>query len=459
MIRKQRAANGLIVLSLIAVSLTCATTASAAPTDKLWGARFPGTGGWDMAVSLDGSMVYVTGESGTEETGGDFGTVAYDADTGAELWTSLYNGTGNDLDSPLDLALSPDGTKVYVTGSSIGEPATGQDWATVAYDAQTGDQLWVARYSGPKPNIDIPEAVAPTPDGTHVLVTGASWVGALCARYVTISYDAETGDQQWLSSYPGALACGNGLAISPDGSTAFVTGTANDDYTTLAYDVVTGDQLWVSTYDGPGHQFDDAYRVAVAPDGGRLFVTGFSYGAGTNEDYATVAYEAATGDQAWAARYNGKANGHDNAWGLVLSPDGSRVFVTGGSGGLGPNNGDDYATIAYDAETGAGLWLKIYNGPIGADDEAQAIAVNARGTRVYVTGFSQGIPQGHFDYATLAYSAATGHEYWVRRFNGPAKLQDTAHAVAVSPDGATVYVTGGSESPKRGYNYVTWAYR
>ena len=40
-----------------------------------------------------------------------------------------------------------------------------------------------------------------------------------------------------------------------------------------------------------------------------MYVTGRSVGSGTNLDYATVAYDAATGDQGWVARYDGPANG------------------------------------------------------------------------------------------------------------------------------------------------------
>ena len=44
--------------------------------------------------------------------------------------------------------VSPDGSKVFVTGYSVGS-ASGYDYATVAYDASTGSELWVKRYDGP----------------------------------------------------------------------------------------------------------------------------------------------------------------------------------------------------------------------------------------------------------------------------------------------------------------------
>ena len=59
-------------------------------------------------------------------------------------------------------------------------------------------------------------------------------------------------------------------------------------------------------------------------------------------------------------RYNGPGNGDDVAYALGVSPDGSKVFVTGRSTG---STSADYATVAYDASSGTQLWVKRYNGP------------------------------------------------------------------------------------------------
>ena len=97
--------------------------------------------------------------------------------------------------------------------------------------------------------------------------------------------------------------------------------------------------------------------------------------------------------------------------------------------------------MAYSAVTGARLWVQRYNGPGNGSDEAYSVAVSPGGSRVFVTGGSRGTRLGP-DYATVAYSAATGARLWVTRYNGPASYDDAARAVAVSPGGRTVYVTG-----------------
>ena len=206
--------------------------------------------------------------------------------------------------------------------------------------------------------------------------------------------------------------------------------------------VVPGAQLWLSRYNGAAGGFDLASSVAVSADGGTVFVTGGSEGAAFpfDYDYATVAYSAATGGQLWASRYNGPGNGDDIAASVAVSPDGSTVFVTGSSAGV--TSGADYATVAYNAASGAQLWASRYSGPGRGDDHSVSVAVSPNGRMVFVTGGSPGARSGR-DYATVAHKAATGAQVWVRRYSGPVGFQNSASGLEL------VFYTAGSYSLMR----------
>src|SRR5262249_21190707 len=92
------------------------------------------------ALAFDG-QVYVTGSSDLAD-GSEFATVAYDAALGTQLWVARYHGASDRNDRANALAADGFG-KVYVTGYGVGQ--TSADYVTVAYDGTDGTQLWVAR--------------------------------------------------------------------------------------------------------------------------------------------------------------------------------------------------------------------------------------------------------------------------------------------------------------------------
>jgi DNA-binding beta-propeller fold protein YncE len=436
---------------------------------QLWIKRYNGPGnGVDqarsVAVSPSGSTVYVTGNSFGKGTSSiaDYATIAYDAATGTQLWVARYNGPGSGGGQAESVAVSPNGSTVFVTGFAAG--TSGTDYATVAYSAATGAQLWVKLYHGSAfggANEAFSLAVSPT--GSAVFVTGKTYNSG-SPYYATIAYNAATGAQLWIRIYHGSgdfgfnAEAGASVAVSPTGSTVFVTGqgaTSNQpDYATVAYNAATGAQLWVKLYRYPACSLCTANKVAVSPTGSTVFVTGY-YEAASSAGYATVAYSAATGAQLWVKLYS-PLGGSDTAYSVAVSPSGKTVFVTGGVYGGGGEGDEDYATVAYNAATGAQLWVKRYN-PNTGTNYAYSVAVSPTGGTVYVTGGSEG------GYATIAYNAVTGAQLWVKRYDGIlnyAGQPPEALSVAVSPSTGTVFVTG-CIIPVGGlnYDYITIAYQ
>jgi len=423
-----------------------------------WIATYNGPGNrWDfasaMAVDHMGN-VYVTGKSDGTDMWADYATIKYDPN-GDELWVRRYNGPGMYTDEASAIAIDDSGN-VYVTGSSY-SVETNFDYATIKYDLN-GNELWVARYTGPEDGEDYARAIAVDGSG-NVYVTGYIWnSGEPFTRndYATIKYDPN-GNELWVRIFDGLsqpdFLYDEASAIAVDAyGNVYVTGRraygsifAYDyDYLTIKYDS-SGNLLWARTYDGLGEDDDEALAITI--DGsGNVYVTGASEGDGTFYDYATIKYDP-NGNPLWLRRYNGPENDGDQAGAIAVDGSGN-VYVTGVSGGAGTMG--DYATIKYDSN-GDELWVSRYDGPGNATDWPSAIAIDGSGD-VYVTGRSEGDWTGQ-DYATIKYDT-NGNELWVRRY----ELGVSEAAVAIALDGSgNVYVTGSSASAMSSW-YVTIKY-
>ena len=99
---------------------------------------------------------------------------------------SGYSGPGRHSDIAYAVAV-PGSGRVYVTGTSWGGSATGDDYATIAYNVRTGARLWVRRYNGPASGGDSATALAAR--GGRVFVTGGSTVTKTGDDYATIAYN------------------------------------------------------------------------------------------------------------------------------------------------------------------------------------------------------------------------------------------------------------------------------
>ena len=132
------------------------------------------------------------------------------------------------------------------------------------------------------------------------------------------------------------------------------------------------------------------------------------------------------------------------ASGAAVSPDGNHVYVTG-------RDDDGLAIYSRNAVTGAiDLVLVVYDGddfgdgPIDGLNGAESVAVSPDGAHVYVAGFADG------GVAAFARDAGTGLlDYLGVQLDdsvlGSADGLLGASAVVLSPDGAFVYVAGASE--------------
>ncbi|MGB2696603.1 MAG: FG-GAP-like repeat-containing protein [Candidatus Zixiibacteriota bacterium] len=271
----------------------------------------------------------------------------------------------------------------------------------------------------------------------------------------TVPCFAQYVDTAWVRRYNGpgdTTDIAYAVAVDSSGN-VYVTGASygsgsERDYATIKY-YPNGDTAWVRRYNGPGNDYDWAWTITL--DGsGNVYVGGLSWGGSAiYADYATIKYYP-NGDTAWVRRYNGPGNFWDDILAMVID-DSNNVYLSGASFGSGGNR--DYATIKYNT-AGTQLWVRRYSGPGNDWDEAKAIAVDDS-DHVYVTGFSVGSGT-NYDYATIKYYP-NGDTAWVRRYNGPGNFADYAYALVLDASG-NIYVTGASYGTDTDYDFATIKY-
>lgn len=359
--------------------------------------------------------------------------------SGAEVWARTFTGSDEGYSEALSLAVDEDRACVAGwIGTGTGAIPSGYAVGVACYEPTTGAPLW--------------ERIMHTPQGR---LRGAS---AIAIAEVPLEADGEIVHRDVV------------FVTGTDEAAPFAGEVSDKNILTQAFDAADGSELWTAVYDGPSGKWDAARMIDVSTDGRRVFVGGVV----TNDywRYGVVAYDATTGQQAWAADHTFPASGR-NGWkedwpmDMALAPDGATLAVTGRTIG---ERGGRFGTVAFAAEDGSVRWSAIHAGDAGPDEVPDTIAVppvgpfatvtvkgsteqgNAlafAGQRLYVTGTSRGFPMGPA-YTTVAYDAAGGEEAWSARYDGPAPGIDAANAIAVSPSGSRIYVTGrSSRAPVR----------
>ena len=343
-----------------------------------WLATYNGSGNTldeeiDIAVDLNGN-VYVTGYAASTGPNYDYITIMYNS-SGAQQWATLYDGTASGYDEAYGIAVDITGN-CYVTGSSDATGAS-SNFVTIKYD-NTGSPVWTSSYNGPGNLVDAATQIK-LDASFDVYVSGHSYGVASDLDIATVKYDNALGTQSWVSRYDGGL---NLLdlpqALYVDNSNnVYVAGArfgglaTQDDFVTIKIDN-TGTQDWAQTYDGPANLEDQAFDI-VADQNQDVYVTGRSMGlGGTAENMVTIKYNS-SGAVLWQDTYNGPNSGYDDAQQMRIGKSGS-LYVTGYSSGTGTNN--DYLTLKYDTANAAILWEARFDGPSSNSDQAFAMEID-----------------------------------------------------------------------------------
>lgn len=283
-----------------------------------------------------------------------------------------------------------------------------------------------------------------------------------------VSFDAADGHVLWnvTTAGPGTDLHVSGAALSPDGSTFVVAGDTlldsgggqgrGRDGLVVAYDAATGSVRWAAPYDGlSGQGFEDHF-LAVATDGTRAYVSGYSqlpdfacnglYGASLRNTF--VAYDLTTGAMAWYG-VDWSLRARALAQFLAFAPNGTLAFA-GLAQDCGEALGDTVSLKGFDTATGALRWNRTFD-PVGiGNDVPTLLQPGPDGQHLLLGAWSSLDSNYTLDLVSL--DAFTGAPAWTQSIT-PETDGGDIRAVATSPDGAHVLVAF-DDRPAAGYGSV-----
>jgi hypothetical protein len=161
------------------------------------------------------------------------------------------------------------------------------------------------------------------------------------------------------------------------------------------------------------------YKNKVKTDG---FNNVYIAGATTTSNGTTdilVSKKTPAGVTLWTRQYNGAANFHDFATGIVISSTGD-VYITGAVTNNTLTGATDVIVIKYNS-VGTQQWVQTYNGVADGIDSGKDLILDANGN-LYVIGGSYNA-NGNTDFLTLKYNGM-GSLVWANTYDYTSGLDD-----------------------------------
>jgi DNA-binding beta-propeller fold protein YncE len=355
------------------------------------------------------------------------------------------------LAAPRSAVVSPDGRHVYV--ASLGETSL----AVFARDPGDGTLAFVGTHDVGGAQA-APIWVAVSPDGAHVYVAvGFASGGSVIRVFARNAVDGTL-------AFVGNATAGAGIyrldlvMVSTDGNQVYAIRNAFADQriARFARNPAGGALTFIDSVEVGSSAFFPASLVS-SPDGGHLYAASANLGA-----VAVFARDATTGALAAVQTVSSvfQARG-----GAAVSADGAHVYVAQ----VDFMGHDRVETFERDPASGMLTPVGLVEEDVdGVDDLSRpgGIATSPDGESVYVAGLGNALRDTEGTVAVFGRNAASGaltfrefHADGVNGDDGIDQFPGTGFSVglALSPDGANVYVPGGEENALAVFRRVTLA--
>ena len=295
-----------------------------------------------------------------------------------------------------------------------------------------GVTLWNTSWGGPFDDEAFVVAVA----DEYVYVGGRTFTNysLASANMFILKFHALNGSLVWSQTLDGGHGYDevDGLVVYENSLyvTGWTTGAGTqNDIAVLRYDL-NGTLLWNRTWGTPG--WDEANGQAGV-DENYIYVVG-RYNAPNmiaGGDAVLVAFNRTDGNYAWHTTWGGDKL--DDAFGMAM--DSRSIY----SVGITSSFGNDLLFLLKYTKTGTLLWNASWGG--SGSELTRSVGINAEGTSIFVAGSTTSYGDGDFDVVLLRYDQ-NGNLTLSKTWGGPSL--DRSHGIAV--DDPFIYIIGDTRS-------------